>query len=165
VRQFGLLSIIATIHPEIWDAIIPHGPRALDRAALNPQPLPPQETLLAGAAEMAHEVVRLAVAAEAQGGSSSAFVREIIDDWCGTPWPGKWPWPSPRPGNDGEGPSPEPWDVQTARVVGAVVFASVASRLASGDLRTTFADGADRLAKAALGEGSPDSPASAGLRW
>jgi hypothetical protein len=149
----NLLSIIATIHPEIWDAIIPHGPRALDRAALNPQPLPPRETLLAGAADVAHEVVRLAVASEAQGGSS-AFVRETIDDWCGTPWPRKWPWPwpGPRPGTEAEGPQPDPWDVRTARVVGAVVFASVASRLAGGDLQSAFADGADRLTEAALGD-------------
>src|SRR5262249_39394183 len=62
-----------------------------------------------GTAEMAHEVVRLAVASEAQGGSSSAFVSEIIEDWCGTPWPRKWPWPGPRPDTEAEGPSPEPW--------------------------------------------------------
>ena len=155
----NLLSIIGTIHPEIWDAIIPHGPRvrvvsALEKVALNPQPLPPRETLLVGAAEMAHEVVRLAVASEAQGASSSAFVSEIIDDWCGTSWPRKWPWPwpGPRSGTDTEGPHPEPWDVKTARVIGAVIFASVASRLSSGDLRTAFADGADRLAEAALAD-------------
>jgi hypothetical protein len=155
----NLLSIIGTIHPEIWDAIIPQGPRvrvvsALERVALNPQPLPPRETLLAGAAEMAHEVVRLAVASEAQGASSSAFVNEIIDDWCGTPWPRKWPWPwpGPRPGTAAGGPSPDPWDVQTARVVGAVIFASTASRLSSGDLRTAMADGADRLVEAALAD-------------
>lgn len=155
----NLLSIIGTIHPEIWDAIIPYGPRvrvvsALEKVALNPQPLPPRETLLGGAAEMAHEVVRLAVASEAQGASSSAFVSEIIDDWCGTSWPRKWPWPwpGPRPGTDTEGPQPEPWDVKTAQVIGAVVFASVASRLSSGDLRTAFADGADRLAEAALAD-------------
>jgi hypothetical protein len=154
VRYGKLLSIIATIHPEIWDAIIPHGSRAIDRVALNPQPLPPRQALLAGAAEMAHEVVRLAVASEAQGASSSVFVSEIIDDWCGTPWPRKWPWPwpGPRPGTEPEGPQPEPWDVQTARVIGAVIFASAASRLSSGDLRTAFADGADRLAEAALAD-------------
>ena len=151
----NLLAIIATIHPEIWDAIIPHGPRAidrLDRVALNPQPLPPREALLAGAAEMAHEVVRLAVASEAQGNSSAAFVSEIIEDWCGTPWPRKWPWPwpGPRPGTEAEGPSPDPWDIQTARVIGAVIFASVAARLSSSDLRTAFAEGADRLAEAAI---------------
>jgi hypothetical protein len=47
---------------------------------------------------------------------------------------------------------PEPWDVRTARVVGAVIFASAASRLSSSDLRTAFADGADRLAEAALAD-------------
>jgi hypothetical protein len=155
----NLLSIIGTIHPELWDAIIPHGPRVrvvsgFERVALNPQPLPPRETLLAGAAEMAHEVARLAVASEAQGGSSSGLVSEVIDDWCGTPWPRKWPWPwpGPRPETDIEGPHPEPWEVRTARVIGAIIFASVASRLSSGDLRSAFADGADRLVEAALAD-------------
>lgn len=159
----SLLAIIGRIHPEVWDLIWQgplarsYGPRvrfvsALDRVALNPQPLPPRETLLAGAAEMAHEVAGLAVASAAQGTSSAAFVSEVIDDWCGTPWPRKWPWPwpGPRPGTEGEGPEPDPWDVRTARVVGAVIFASVASRLSSGDLRTAFAEGAERLAEAAL---------------
>jgi hypothetical protein len=166
----NLLAIIGTIRPELWDVIITHGPlarssrsysprvgvvSALDRVAWSlgdPVPWSPQETLLAGAAEMAHDVVRLAVASEAQGTSSAAFVSEVIDDWCGTPWPRKWPWPwpGPRPGTEGEGPQPDPWDVRTARVVGAVIFASVASRLSSGDLRTAFADGAERLAEAAL---------------
>ena len=152
MRYRDLLSIIGTFHPELWDVIHPQGP--LERVALNPQPLPPRETLLVGAAEMAHEVVRLAVASEAQGASSSAFVSEIINDWCGTPWPRKWPWPwpGPRPETEAEGPSPEPWDVRSARVVGAVIFASVASRLSGGDLRTAFADGADRLAEAALAD-------------
>ena len=159
----SLLAIIGRIHPEVWD-LIWQGPlarssspqvrfvSALDRVALNPQPLPPREALLAGAAEMAHEIAGLAVASEAQGTSSAAFVSEVIDDWCGTPWPRKWPWPwpGPRPGTEGEGPQPDPWDVRTARVVGAVIFASVASRLSSGDLTTAFAEGAERLAEAAL---------------
>lgn len=105
-----------------------------------------------GTAEMAHEVVRLAVASEAQGGSSSAFVSEIIEDWCGTPWPRKWPWPGARPDTEAEGPSPEPWGVQTARVIGAVIFASAASYLSSGDLGTAVADGADRLVETALAD-------------
>ena len=44
-----------------------------------------------------------------------------------------------------------PADACVARVVGAVVFASMASRLAEGDLRDTFAKGAERLSEAALG--------------
>jgi len=50
------------------------------------------------------------------------------------------------------GPPSEPWDIQTARVIGAVIFASVAARLSSSDLRTAFAEGADRLAEAALAD-------------
>ena len=152
-----LLSFIGSINPRAWDAIIPHGPQIrvtsrFDRVALNPQPLPPREAFLVGAAEMAHEVVRAATALGANEERSIGLVSELIDDWCGTPWPRKWPWPwpGPRPGGR-EGPQPDPWDIATARVVGAVVFASMASRLAEGDLRDTFAKGAERLSEAALG--------------
>jgi hypothetical protein len=40
--------------------------------------------------------------------------------------------------------------VQAAKLVGALIFASVGSRLADGDVGAAFADGADRLAEAAL---------------
>jgi hypothetical protein len=160
VRYSELLALIGRIHPGIWDAIIPHGPRVrvvsgLEQAGLNPQPLPPREAFFRGAAEMAHEVTRVAVATEENGGGSSpAFVSEIVDGWCGTPWPRTrpWPWPGPRPGTESTGPHPEPWDIQTARVIGAVIFASMASRLSEGDLRAAFAAGADRLAETALSE-------------
>ena len=148
MRALTLLSIIARVHPEVWD-VIPRGPLSskADVVSLNPQPLPPRETLQTAAAEMAHEIVRIAVEAELSGGSSAKLVSEFIDDWCATPWPRRWP--QPWPGID-EGPSPVPWDVRTARVVGAVVFASAGSRLPEGDLGTAFAEGAERLAEAAV---------------
>lgn len=159
-RTFSkLLSLVGRIPPAAWDAIIPHGPRLrvttaegpVARAALNPQPLPPREAFLTTAAELTHEVVRAAVAAEMQGAPSSALISDLIDDWCPAPWPRRWPWPWPGPRPD-EKPIPEPWDMQTARVVAAVIFASMASRLAAGDLREALAKGADRLAEAAVAE-------------
>jgi hypothetical protein len=145
----------ARIHPEIWDWIVPHGPvlgPRVERVFLNPQPLPPREALQIGAAEMAHGLVRMAVEMDLTKGSSADFVREFIDDWCATPWPRKWPspWPGPRPD---EGPSPEPWDVRTSKIVGAIVFASAGLRLSDGDLGTAFAEGAERLAQAAVADG------------
>lgn len=148
MQAVALLRLVGRIRPEAWDAIIPHGPRILNRAeavALNPQPLPPHETLVIGAAEMAHDLVRIAIETEVRGESASGFVREFIDDWCGTPWPHKWPLPWPGPGD----PDPHPWQVSQARLAGAIVFASAADRLAKGDLGATFAEGADRLAEAA----------------
>jgi hypothetical protein len=150
-----LLSIVGRIRPEALDAIIPHSPAVgrwtsgFDRVALNPQPLPPREGFELGAVDLAHEIVRIAVAEEARGGSAVSLVSEIIDDWCGTPWPKKFPWPWPGP-RRGEGPHPEPWDVATARVIGAVIFASVADRLADDKLAQTFSEGAERLAEAAV---------------
>jgi hypothetical protein len=145
------LSIIARIHPEAWDVIVKRirvGSR-FDEVALNPQPLPPAESFLVSAAEMAHQIARIAVETEVTGGSSSGFVSEFIDDWCGTPWPRKFPvpWPGPR---RNEGPEPDPWLVATARMVGAVVFANIGSRLADGDLARSLLDGAERLNEAAI---------------
>jgi hypothetical protein len=159
VRYSTLLALIGRIRPQAWDAIVPHGPPLRvaageghqDWAALNPQPIPPGDALATEAAHLAHELVRSAVAIEMQGGSSSALVSKLIDDWCDTPWPRRWPWPWPGP-HPNWGPHPLPWDMQTARVVGALIFASMASRLAAGDLQETLAKGADRLTEAALAD-------------
>jgi hypothetical protein len=154
MRASALLSIIGRIHPEAWDAIIPHGPRVRSRweqVMLNPQPLPPRVQFAVEAAEMAHAFVRIAVEADVRGESGSRLVQEWVEDWCGTPWPRKWPWPWPGPRPD-EGPQPDPWDVATGRAIGAIIFASIGSRLDRGDLGGTFLDGAERLAEAATAE-------------
>jgi hypothetical protein len=148
------LAIIARIHPAAWDVII-HRLRVgsrYDDVALNPQPLPPAESFLVSAAEMAHQVTRIAIEFEFTGRSASEFISELVDEWCGTPWPRKFPfpWPGPRPN---EGPLPDPWVVQTGRMVGALVFASVGSRLADGELARSFLDGAERLNEAAIQAG------------
>ena len=142
-----LLSIIARTHPAVWD-IIQQGPRMerWERAALNPQPLPPRDAVAWGAADLAQTLARLAIEEEIRGGSGARLVSELVDDWCGTSWPRKWPWPGPGPYPQG-GPHPEPWTIATGRAIGAVVFASYASRMAEGELRDTFAKGADQLAE------------------
>jgi hypothetical protein len=148
-----LLSVVARVHPQVWDAIVPHTPQPGGRAALgllNPQPLPPADAFLLAAAVMAHDLVRVAIETHVQGGESASLVREFIDEWCGTPWPRKWPTPWPGPPL-GQGPSPVPWDVATARVVGAIVFASAGLRLAHADaLGAVLTEGAERLAEAAV---------------
>ena len=151
-----LLQIIGRINPAAWDFIIPHGPLVgprgaaaasrADIAALNPQPLPPEpDPWLIEAAAMARELVQQAVFDSMRGQSDPGWVREIIDDWCGTPWPRKWPWPWPGPG-----PDPDPRQVQEARLVGAVILASYGSRLRESDLGGVLTDLADRLGEAAL---------------
>lgn len=149
-----LLSMVGRIDPRAYDAIIPHGPaqrfrHQIDAVALNPQPLPPAEVLQLGAARMAHDVMRLAVEQEATGTFDGQWLLELVDDWCGTPWPRKWPWPGagPRPG---EGPQPDPWDVQQARLVGAIVFSSVADRLGDTELSGVLHKSVQRLAETAL---------------
>jgi hypothetical protein len=147
-----LLKIIAAIPPEAWDAIIPHGPAfrtRADLASLNPQPLPPRDSFAVGAATMAHELVRIAVETEVRGESAAIFVKDFIDDWCGTPWPHKWPWPGPGP-RPKEGPRPEPWEVSIGRAIGATVLASAGSRLGETKLATVLLNGAESLAEAAV---------------
>jgi hypothetical protein len=153
MRVVALLALLGWIPPEAWDAVVGQGPLLRyrgDRVALNPQPLPPRDPFLSGAALMAHEVVGLAVESDLRGQFSADLVHQLVDDWCGTPWPRKWPWPWPGPRPD-EGPSPDPWRIDAGRAIGALVFASAGSRLAEGDVRTALLEGAERLAEAATG--------------
>ena len=68
------------------------------------------------------------------------------DDGCGTAWPPKWPGPWA-----GHGPGEPPGRLvgDMGRVVGAIVFTSVGSRLGEGDLATAFLKGAEALAETA----------------
>jgi hypothetical protein len=147
-----LLKIIGAIPPQAWDAIIPHGPAFRTRAdlvSLNPQPLPPKDAFAVSAALMAHELVRIAVETEVRGQSAAVFVKEFVDDWCGTPWPHKWPWPWPGP-RPQEGARPDPLEVTIGRVIGATVLASAGGRLGETKLGTALLDGAQNLAEAAV---------------
>ena len=151
MKTAALLAALGRIPPEAWDAVVGQGPllrSRFDEVALNPQPLPPRDPFLTGAALIAHEVVGLAVRSDLRGEFSADLVHQIVDDWCGTPWPRKlpWPWPGPRPD---EGPFPDPWRIDVGRAIGALVFASVGSRLADGDVRTALLEGAERLAEVA----------------
>jgi len=146
-----MLAMIGRLKKEVFDVFPPHGHRVLDRfdaVALNPQPLPPGEPFVTAAIEMSRRLAELAVEADVRGEDSVGWLARMIEEWCGTPWPPGWPWPGPGPRPD-EGPLPDPWVVDEARIAGAVVFASVASRLGDGQLRVAFADGAERLADVA----------------
>jgi len=158
MRTQTVLAHLGRIPPQAWDAIIPHGPRfrsRLDWVALNPQPLPPDPppdvAIFIGAAEMAHDIVRVAVESEFRRQPATEQFRELIEDWCGTPWPRKWPWPWPGPRPD-EGPHPDPWIINSARLVGAIVFASAGTRLGEGELSSALLEGAEKLAEAAASD-------------
>jgi len=149
-----VLALLGRSRPEIFDAFPPQGIGALDRVeavALNPQPLPPRDPLVTGAVLMARRLSQLAVEDDVRGQPPAEWLSEVVDEWCGTPWPRKWPWPGPGPGPQ-EGGVPEPGSVNEARVAGAAVLASIAARLGDGDLREALAHGAERLAEAAAQE-------------
>jgi hypothetical protein len=157
------LTVFGHVSPSIYDAIFPHGPlvafgRASKQAqvALNPQPIPPGHELLLASANVAHEIAMAAVAAEAAGTEgASTIVTRAVDDWCGTrpphipiPWPGPWPgpWTTDYPGPDMDA------IVPASRLVGALSFAAVASRMAEGDARDALTRGAEKLLETALSQ-------------
>ena len=161
-----LVSILARINPAIYDFIFPHGPvqtrgfgSRIDEVALNPQPLPPEpppERLQRVSALIAHNIASAAIAMEAAGQDSGArIVSTAIDDWCGNgrppipiPWPGPWPFAF-DPDT-----APKDLDVAASRLVGALSFAAVASRMGSGKVREALSAGADKLLDASLAAGS-----------
>lgn len=152
MTNYQLLSVIARLHPEAWDAIIPRGSKNWSRGeavALNPQPLPPgpPENLAAAAARMTQRLVHLAIEADLRGEDPTGWLAEFIDDYCGS-WPRKWPFPWPGPGPQ-HGPQPDPWRMQEARAASALVLASTAARLGESRLQSLLAEGAEKLAEAA----------------
>lgn len=153
-QMVKVLAMLGRLRPEVYDVFPPQlaaQGRWGEAEALNPQPLPPRDPLVTGAIVMSRQVARFAVEADVRGEDPSSWLSQLVDEWCGTPWPGKWPRPGSGPVPEG-GPQPEPWIINEARIAGAVVFALTASRLGEGDLRRVFTEGAERLAEVAARE-------------
>jgi|SRR4051812_25984505 hypothetical protein len=148
-----LLEILARMNPRIWEIIHPHVPvlggvrflSGVDEVALNPQPLPPKE-VLAGAV-LARQMAEGAVLVHAQNQGGQGFLREVVDDWCGThgphPWPPGWPHPDPDP-------DPHPWEVAQVFAVAALVFARFSAGLEDAELRDAFRAAADTAGERAV---------------
>ncbi|MEA2138835.1 MAG: hypothetical protein QOG56_1985 [Solirubrobacteraceae bacterium] len=157
-RSRQLLSLIGSINPAAWDAIIPqyrtfveHVHRAGGEVMLNPQPLPPKEQYLISSIELARDVANAAAVVQLSGGSPGDMLARIFDEWCGTPWPRPFPWP---PGHPPVGPEPEPhpeWDIAAGRLAGALAVAGIAARTPQGDLQDALAKGAEMLLDASIG--------------
>jgi hypothetical protein len=157
ISLISLLVKLGHINPAIFDAIFPHGPAhiaisAATAAELNPQPIPPGKRLQLASVEVAKEIARAASAAEASGNpEAAAIVSRAVEEWCGTPpWPKPWPgpWP-PELEEEGEGEEIMP-NADTSQLVGALTLASIASRMAEGELRDALNKGAEQLAETAL---------------
>ncbi len=158
ISLIRLLAVLGHINPRAWDAFIPHGPHiriaevAADPDELNPQPIPPGARLQLASAEVAKEIAQAAIAAEAAGNAdASAIVLRAVDDWCGNspkhlpiPWPRPWPFPWMPERDDVE------LDVGASRVVGGLTLASVAARMAEGDLQSALSKGSEQLLEAGL---------------
>ena len=152
-----LLSVLGRINPAIYDFIFPHGPvlsravSGLSRVAdeLNPQPLPPgppPDRLQLASAVLARDIAFAAITAEAAGQEGGVrMINSAIDDWCGNgrppipiPWPGPWPFAFDLAS------APKDLDVATSRLVAALSFAAVASRMGSGKVRDALSAGQSR---------------------
>jgi hypothetical protein len=160
-----LLAVLTKLNPAIFDVIFPHGPvqslgfaSRINEVALNPQPLPPEpppERLQRVSALVAHQIAFAAITLEAAGQDGGVrMVTSAIDDWCGNgrppvpiPWPGPWPFPFALDA------TPKELDVATSRLVGALSFAAVASRMGTSKVRDALLAGADKLLEAGLATG------------
>ncbi|MEA2595551.1 MAG: hypothetical protein QOF01_2020 [Thermomicrobiales bacterium] len=163
-QTIQLLRIIARHRPELWDLIHPHEPVLAGRSrlgalgrlaqvALNPQPLPPGEELVAAARYTARAVAEAAITAHATGQDARRMLFEVVDDWCPPrptpkiPWPKKWPIPWP-PG--------EPYPIDPELVVpsmqaeAGLVFQAFAYGIADEELSASLSEVSDRLIDAAL---------------
>ena len=157
-----LLSVLGKLNPAIFDVIFPHGPvqsrgfaSRINEVALNPQPLPPEpppERLQRVSALVAHQIAFAAITQEAAGQDGGVrMINSAIDDWCGNgrppipiPWPGPWPFAFALDA------APKELDVATSRLVGALSFAAVASRMGASKVRDALSAGADKLLEAGL---------------
>jgi len=105
--SWRFLAKINAIPPQAWDAIIPKGrvhARLLDRVGemvtLNPQPLPPHESVIGARLVQSLTSSAIIVVGGREPGSAGGALLAEIDDWCGTGWPRRWPRPRPPQGWD-----------------------------------------------------------------
>lgn len=118
------IDVLAGPHPTPW--------RRAGDVMLNPQPLPPREVWALVAAQ--------AIVADIQRTSESlrmfpdefqyravemtqAGLAELVDDWCGTGWPRRWPIPWPWP------PEPDPDPRELANPLDLIIIGAVFDRL------------------------------------
>jgi hypothetical protein len=159
-----LLTVLARLHPTLWELLHPHVPvLVLGRSAasapnghgaeveLNPQPVPPGVELRLAVQRTATAIADAAIAARVAGHDGDGILQDAGDDFCKTPhgkipWPRRWPHPWPD--------EPYPIDPELAapavQAHAALVFQSYASGIADQDLAKAFAGIADRLIGAAL---------------
>jgi hypothetical protein len=138
------LRLIAKKFPAIWDTI---GGGRFDAVALNPQPLPPREAFLVEFARAAAD--RLALIQETADliGSNGdrqgiivvgGRVSELVDEFCGTGWPKKFP---PKP----PGPDPDPRFSATELILAASRFLTAAGGVANPQLADELNRAGERL--------------------
>jgi hypothetical protein len=99
-----VLAFVASLRPEIFDAIKPHS--LIELVELNPQPLPPRQAFLASLARIiidrAEFMQEFAQSIRSQGEEQgiiivSGYLSRFADDLCPDIFRLKWPFGKPRP--------------------------------------------------------------------
>ena len=149
------LEFLAFRDDRVWE-VVGGGPQGLrlhqrgDDASLNPQPLPPHE---AGRMLMSLMARGIIIVSGRDPSAQDAFL-EDVEDWCGTPWPRRWPWlgpgPVPEPETESERDPREDFR-RSALVGGALAAAEIAARYPSGELKDVFDSAPPRLPAASRG--------------
>jgi hypothetical protein len=146
--SWKFLAKINAIPPQAWDAIIPKGrvhERLLDRVGemvtLNPQPLPPHESVIGARLVQSLTSSAIIVVGGREAGAAGSALLEEIDDWCGTGWPRRWPRPRP----------PEGWDDGMVFAGAALAAAQLADQYEHvPEMQDALGAAASRLAEQAV---------------
>ncbi|MGO4377971.1 hypothetical protein [Pseudoduganella sp. RAF53_2] len=138
-----LIKIIARINPYIWEVVGggPLGKRVQIAAiAADPEPSPWLQAQLA-AVEIGQRQVDAASAIQTQNGDARPFLKAVLDDWCGTPYPHPhFPhnWSTglgePRP------PRPNELDAYTLPILGAIAMIRQSESIANESLSKALAE-------------------------
>lgn len=143
--KLDLLRIIARKYPQVWDVI--GGGGRLESVALNPQPLPPREAFVYELAGVAVDrLLLIQETADLIGGDGDrqgiivvgGRISELVDEFCGTGWPKKFP---PKP----PGPDPDPRFSAIELLLVASRFLTAAGAVANPQLADELNRAGERL--------------------
>ena len=147
--NWKILAKFVSIPPEAWDAIIPHGPAVghvvnsrLDAVALNPQPLPPHESVVG--AQLLENVLISAIIVVGGKGAAREPPCCAPRSTTGAARAGRSKWPKPKP--------PKGWDEGLVFAGAALAAANLAGQYDHApDLQEALGAAAEQLAEAAGG--------------
>jgi hypothetical protein len=172
VLSTDLLRLFAKLRPEIWEVIgggpqgwgisrLPQDPQPWrQRPATSPVPDPWRQGphpepwrlgLQLSSVQLTQRIAETAALMATQGTDPRSFIKQVVDDWCGTkvpskPFPPKWP--IPKWGNNPDGLANE--DVALVFAAASASFASLAGDVEDENIRSALDEAADVTAEQAV---------------